>query len=142
MHRPSRWSQPATGWFSFYTREHGGDYVRVLEAIKELKLTTTANKSNCIFRETRSHFLHLFQLCRHSPLSLSSSSPASRFFPRVGITWFSDAVEELFKASCRARFGRQIKSSWAIKIQGGPSALGKNYVDTKFEVAFSCKFSL
>ena len=27
-------------------------------------------------------------------------------------------------------------------VQGGPSALGKNYVDTKFEVAFSCKFSL
>ena len=26
-------------------------------------------------------------------------------------------------------------------IQGGPSASGKNYVDTKFEVAFSCKFT-
>ena len=29
-----------------------------------------------------------------------------------------------------------------IPLQGGPSALGKNYVDTKFQVAFSCKFSL
>ena len=29
-----------------------------------------------------------------------------------------------------------------IDLQGGPSALGKNYVDTKFEVAFSCKFIL
>ena len=28
----------------------------------------------------------------------------------------------------------------AIEVQGGPSALGKKYVDTKFEVAFSCKF--
>ena len=27
-------------------------------------------------------------------------------------------------------------------IQGGPSALGKRYVDSKFEVAFSCKFIL
>ena len=28
------------------------------------------------------------------------------------------------------------------EIQGGPSASGKRYVDSKFEVAFSCKFIL
>ena len=28
--------------------------------------------------------------------------------------------------------------TWSV--QGGPSASGKDYVDTKFEVAFSCKF--
>ena len=28
------------------------------------------------------------------------------------------------------------------KIQGGPSASGKRYVDSKFEVAFCCKFIL
>ena len=27
-------------------------------------------------------------------------------------------------------------------VQGGPSALGKRYVDSKFEVAFSSKFIL
>ena len=27
-------------------------------------------------------------------------------------------------------------------VQGGPSALGKGYVDSKFEVAFSCKLIL
>ena len=41
----------------------------------------------------------------------------------------------------------QIHSSYEFKqtwknIQGGPSALGKGYVDSKFEVAFSCKFIL
>ena len=29
-----------------------------------------------------------------------------------------------------------------VIVQGGPSALGRNYVDTKFEVAFSYKFYL
>ena len=29
-----------------------------------------------------------------------------------------------------------------IAVQGGPSALGKRYVDSKFEVAFSSKFIL
>ena len=29
-----------------------------------------------------------------------------------------------------------------VEIQGGPSASGKGYVDSKFEVAFSCKFTL
>ena len=44
-------------------------------------------------------------------------------------------------SSARARGVAQV-SLILINIQGGPSALGKNYVDTKFEVAFSCKFSL
>ena len=32
-------------------------------------------------------------------------------------------------------------AAWA-HLQGGPSASGKRYVDSKFEVAFSCKFIL
>ena len=29
-----------------------------------------------------------------------------------------------------------------LAVQGGPSASGKRYVDSKFEVAFSCEFIL
>ena len=31
---------------------------------------------------------------------------------------------------------------FVVYVQGGPSASGKRYVDSKFEVAFSCKFIL
>ena len=32
--------------------------------------------------------------------------------------------------------------SYRFQVQGGPSASGKGYVDSKFEVAFGCKFIL
>ena len=33
-------------------------------------------------------------------------------------------------------------SKIVLIVQGGPSALGKRYVDSKFEVPFRCKFIL
>ena len=53
---------------------------------------------------------------------------------RLGLQAYADAMLVIPKTLA------QNAGEYIIYLQGGPSALGKNYVDTKFEVAFSCKF--
>ena len=64
----------------------------------------------------------------------------------VPIFTFSPPVKDAESVDITYIFSEPIKVcqhfTGVMRVQGGPSALGKNYVDTKVEVAFSCKFIL
>ena len=60
------------------------------------------------------------QVCSDSFRNCQDSRLKKSFFPAARVKW----------ATCQCL------------LQGGPSALGKRYVDSKFEVAFSSNFIL